>query len=70
MLNLQALEASVTPHERIVLTEHPEWSVSATVLWEIAKLNHLVAFAMASIMNLSRSIGPSACLLHGPPSVA
>jgi PIN domain nuclease of toxin-antitoxin system len=47
MLNLDThilikpLEASVTPHERTVLTEDPEWSISAIVLWEITKLNQL-----------------------------
>jgi PIN domain nuclease of toxin-antitoxin system len=47
MLNLdthiliKAFEGSVTPHERRVLTEDPEWSISAIVLWEITKLNEL-----------------------------
>jgi PIN domain nuclease of toxin-antitoxin system len=47
MLNLdthiliKALEGNVTPHERSVLTEDPEWSISAIVLWEITKLNRL-----------------------------
>ncbi len=47
MLNLdthiliKAIEGSVTPHERAVLSEDPEWSISGIVLWEIAKLNEL-----------------------------
>lgn len=47
MLNLdthiliKAFEGSVTPHERTVLTDDPEWSISAIVLWEITKLNQL-----------------------------
>lgn len=47
MLNLdthiviKALEGTVTGHERSVLTEDPEWSISAIVLWEITKLNQL-----------------------------
>jgi PIN domain nuclease of toxin-antitoxin system len=40
-LLIKALEASVTPHERTVLTEDPDWSISAIVLWEITKLNQL-----------------------------
>jgi PIN domain nuclease of toxin-antitoxin system len=47
MLNLdthiliKALEGNVTPRERVVLTKDPEWSISAIVLWEIAKLHQL-----------------------------
>jgi PIN domain nuclease of toxin-antitoxin system len=47
MLNLdthiliKAFDGSLTPHERNVLTANPEWSISAIVLWEIAKLNQL-----------------------------
>jgi PIN domain nuclease of toxin-antitoxin system len=47
MLNLdthiliKAFNGSLTTHERTVLTEDPEWSISAIVLWEIAKLNEL-----------------------------
>jgi PIN domain nuclease of toxin-antitoxin system len=47
MLNLdthilvKAFEGSLTPHEQSVLTEDPEWSISAIVLWEIAKLHQL-----------------------------
>ena len=47
MLNLdthiliKAFEGSLTPHERTVLTDDPEWSISAIVLWEIAKLHQL-----------------------------
>ena len=47
MLNLdthiliKALEGNLTPHERNVLTADPEWSISAIVLWEIAKLHQL-----------------------------
>jgi PIN domain nuclease of toxin-antitoxin system len=47
MLNLdthiliKAFEGSLTPHERTVLTGDPEWSISAIVLWEIAKLHQL-----------------------------
>ncbi len=47
MLNLdthiliKAFEGTLTPHERNVLTENPEWSISAIVLWEIAKLHQL-----------------------------
>jgi hypothetical protein len=47
MLNLgthiliKTLEASVTPHERTVLTDDPEWSIFSIVLWEITKLNQL-----------------------------
>jgi PIN domain nuclease of toxin-antitoxin system len=45
MLNLdthiliKALEGSLTPRERDALTADPEWSISAIVLWEIAKLH-------------------------------
>ena len=45
MLNLdthiliKALDGSLTPHERNVLTADPEWSISAIVLWEITKLH-------------------------------
>jgi PIN domain nuclease of toxin-antitoxin system len=45
MLNLdthiliKAFDGSLTPHERNVLTEDPEWSISAIVLWEITKLH-------------------------------
>jgi PIN domain nuclease of toxin-antitoxin system len=47
MLNLdthiliKAFEGSLTPPERNVLTADPEWSISAIVLWEIAKLHQL-----------------------------
>ena len=47
MLNLdthiliKAFDGSLTPHERNVLTDDPEWSISAIVLWEIAKLHQL-----------------------------
>jgi len=47
MLNLdthiliKAFDGSLTPHERNVLTEDPEWSISAIVLWEITKLHEL-----------------------------
>ena len=47
MLNLDthilinAFEGRLTPRERSVLTEDPEWSISAIVLWEITKLNQL-----------------------------
>jgi PIN domain nuclease of toxin-antitoxin system len=42
MLNLdthiliKAFEGSLTARERNVLTDDPEWSISAIVLWEIA----------------------------------
>jgi len=47
MLNLdthiliKALEGNITPRERTLLAEDPEWSISAIVLWEITKLNQL-----------------------------
>lgn len=47
MLNLdthiliKAIEGNVTLRERTILTEDPEWSISAIVLWEIAKLREL-----------------------------
>jgi len=47
MLNLdthiliKAFEGSITSRERRALTEDAEWSVSAVVLWEIAKLHQL-----------------------------
>ena len=47
MLNLdthiliKAFEANLTPRERNVLTDDPEWSISDMVLWEIAKLHQL-----------------------------
>ncbi len=47
MLNLdthiliKAFEESLTARERNVLTADPEWSISAIVLWEIAKLHQL-----------------------------
>lgn len=47
MLNLdthiliKALEGSLAPDERNVLAADPEWSISAIVLWEIAKLHQL-----------------------------
>ena len=47
MLNLdthiliKAFEGNLTPRERNVLTADPEWSISAIVLWEIAKLYQL-----------------------------
>jgi PIN domain nuclease of toxin-antitoxin system len=45
MLNLdthiliKAIEGSLAPDERNVLTADPKWSISAIVLWEIAKLH-------------------------------
>lgn len=45
MLNLdthiviKALEGKLTSNERRVLTENPEWGISAIVLWEITKLH-------------------------------
>jgi PIN domain nuclease of toxin-antitoxin system len=47
MLNLdthiliEAFDGSLTPHERNVLSEDPEWAISAIVLWEVAKLHEL-----------------------------
>jgi PIN domain nuclease of toxin-antitoxin system len=47
MLNLdthiliKAFEGSLTSRERNVLTADSEWSVSAIVLWEMAKLHQL-----------------------------
>jgi PIN domain nuclease of toxin-antitoxin system len=47
MLNLdthiliKAFEGSLTRRERNVLTTDREWSISAIVLWEIAKLHQL-----------------------------
>jgi PIN domain nuclease of toxin-antitoxin system len=47
MLNLdthiliKAFDGSLTTNERNVLTTDPEWSISAIVLWEIAKLHQL-----------------------------
>ena len=47
MLNLdthiliKAFEGSLTARERRVLIADPEWSISAIVLWEIAKLHQL-----------------------------
>ena len=47
MLNLdthiliKAFEGNVKPRERDALTADPEWSVSAIVLWEIAKLHQM-----------------------------
>ena len=47
MLNLdthiliKALEGVLTAHEHQVLTEDQEWSISAIVIWEIAKLHQL-----------------------------
>ena len=47
MLNLdthiliKAFDGSLTPRERNVLAEDPEWAISAVVLWEIAKLREL-----------------------------
>jgi PIN domain nuclease of toxin-antitoxin system len=47
MLNLdthiliKAFAGSITPRERNVLSADPEWSISAIVLWEIAKLHQL-----------------------------
>ena len=47
MLNLdthiliKAFEGNLASHERAVLTGDPEWSISAIVLWEIAKLHQL-----------------------------
>jgi PIN domain nuclease of toxin-antitoxin system len=47
MLNLdthiliKAFEGNLTPRERNVLTADAEWSISAIVIWEIAKLHQL-----------------------------
>ena len=47
MLNLdthiliKAFEGRLTRRERNVLTADPEWSISAIVVWEIAKLHQL-----------------------------
>jgi len=47
MLNLdthiliKAFDGSLTPRERNVLAEDPEWAISAIVLWEVAKLYEL-----------------------------
>lgn len=47
MLNLgthiliKAVEGCLTTHETGVLTDDPEWSISAIVLWEITKLHQL-----------------------------
>jgi PIN domain nuclease of toxin-antitoxin system len=47
MLNLdthiliKAFEGNLITYERNVLTADPEWSISAIVLWEIAKLHQL-----------------------------
>jgi PIN domain nuclease of toxin-antitoxin system len=47
MLNLdthilvKAFEGSLTPRERNVLVADREWSISAIVLWEVAKLHQL-----------------------------
>jgi PIN domain nuclease of toxin-antitoxin system len=47
MLNLdthvliKALDGSLTPRERKVLAEDPEWAISAIVLWEVAQLQEL-----------------------------
>jgi PIN domain nuclease of toxin-antitoxin system len=47
MLNLdthiliKAFERNLTPRERNVLTADPKWSISAIVLWEIAKFHQL-----------------------------
>jgi len=47
MLNLdthvliKAFEGGLAPRERNVLTGDPEWSISAIVLWEVAKLHQL-----------------------------
>ena len=47
MLNLdthmliKALEGEITRREQSVLAADPEWSISAVVLWEIAKLHQL-----------------------------
>ena len=47
MLNLdthiliKAIEGDLTARERKVLTADPEWSISAIVIWEIAKLHQL-----------------------------
>lgn len=47
MLNLdthiliKAFDGSLTPRERNVLAADPEWTISAIVLWEIAKLHEL-----------------------------
>ena len=46
MLNLdthiliKALDGSLTPHERNVLTADREWSISAIVLWEIGRVKY------------------------------
>lgn len=45
MLNLdthiliKALEGALTPHERKILSQDADWSISAIVLWEIEKLH-------------------------------
>jgi PIN domain nuclease of toxin-antitoxin system len=47
MLNLdthiliRAIEDKLRPSERAVVVKDPEWSISAIVLWEIAKLHQL-----------------------------
>jgi PIN domain nuclease of toxin-antitoxin system len=47
MLNLdthiliKAIEGELSRHERALLTNDPEWSISAIVLWEITKLHQL-----------------------------
>lgn len=47
MLNLdthiliKAIEGNLTQRERALLTKDPEWSISAIVLWEIAKLHQI-----------------------------
>ena len=47
MLNLdthiliKAFDGSLTPRERNVLAEDPEWAISAIVLWEVAKLHEV-----------------------------
>lgn len=47
MLNLdthvliKAVEGTLSPHERTVLTDDAEWGIAAIVLWEIEKLFEL-----------------------------
>ena len=38
---LKSMEGSLTLSERTILTEDPEWGISAIVLWEITKLHQL-----------------------------
>lgn len=38
---LKSIEGSLTLPEQTILTEDPEWGISAIVLWEITKLHQL-----------------------------